>query len=266
MNQPTRPVMITGASGALGGAVTEYLSGLGWPLRLTDIAPFPGEVPAGCTFTRADLEDGVMILRIAEGCGTILHFGGVSFERPFEEILGPNIRGIFHVYEAARRERARVVFASSNHPIGFHEVAEPLDADCSLLPDTFYGLSKAYSELMGATYWHKHGVENVNLRIGSCYPEPTQARHLATWLSYGDLNRFCERATLADATGHLIVWGASANSRTYWRQDGRHAIGWAPQDSADGYADTLADKIDPNPVAQRYQGGFFAAMDYSRDT
>ncbi len=70
---------------------------------------------------KADLNDGVALLRQAEGCGAILHFGGVSVERPFEEVLGPNLRGLYHVYEAARREGARVIFASSNHSIGFHE-------------------------------------------------------------------------------------------------------------------------------------------------
>src|SRR4051812_2912599 len=115
---PDKPVLLTGASGALGRVLTRRLAEAGWMLRLTDIAPFPDAVPAGCTFTRADLNDGVAILRLAEGCGTILHFGGVSVERPFEEVLGPNIRGVYHVYEAARRERARVLFASSNHAIG----------------------------------------------------------------------------------------------------------------------------------------------------
>ena len=83
-------------------------------------------MPAGATFTRADLNDGVTILRLAEGCGAIVHFGGVSVERPFEEVLGPNIRGLFHIYEAARREGARVIFASSNHSIGFHERTETI--------------------------------------------------------------------------------------------------------------------------------------------
>ena len=80
--------------------------------------------PHGAAFTRADLNDGVTILRLAEGCGAIVHLGGVSVERPFEEVLGPNIRGLFHIYEAARREGARVIFASSNHSIGFHERTE----------------------------------------------------------------------------------------------------------------------------------------------
>ena len=259
-----RPVLLTGASGALGRQIAAYLGGLGWPLVLTDIAPFPDALPSSARFVPADLEDGVAILRLAEGCGTILHFGGVSTEHPFETVIGPNIRGIFHVYEAARRERARVVFASSNHAIGFHEVSEPLDADCALMPDTYYGLSKAYAELMGRMYWFKHGVENVNLRIGSCFPEPTSARHLATWLSYADISRLCERATLAERTGHCVIWGASANSRTYWRSDARGRIGWLPEDSADGCADRVGTIVPEDPVERRYQGGSYPAMEFSR--
>ncbi len=118
---PAKPVLLTGASGALGRVLVRSLGALGWRLVLTDIAPFPDAIPAGATFTSADLSDGVTILRLAEGCGTIIHLGGVSVERPFEEVIGPNIRGLYHIYEAARREKARVIFASSNHSVGFHE-------------------------------------------------------------------------------------------------------------------------------------------------
>jgi uronate dehydrogenase len=264
MPAPTRPVLLTGASGALGRQIARGLGALGFPLRLTDVAPFPDPLPSGATFTAADLNDGVAILRLAEGCGTILHFGAVSVDRPFEEVIGPNIRGLYHIYEAARRERARVVFASSNHAIGFHERTEKLDDDCSLLPDSYYGLSKAYGELMGRLYWHKHGVESVLVRIGSCFPEPTDARMLSTWLSYGDLVRLTERAVLAKQTGCIVVWGASNNSRSFWGRDGREVIGWAPQDSADAFALKLAGKTSGNEVAERFQGGVYAANEYSR--
>ncbi|MBV8575959.1 MAG: NAD(P)-dependent oxidoreductase, partial [Acetobacteraceae bacterium] len=219
---PTKPVLLTGASGALGRVLTRALSEQGWTLRLTDIVEFPEAVPQGARFTKADLQDGVTILRLAEGCGAILHFGGASVERPFEEVIGPNIRGLYHIYEAARRERARVVFASSNHAIGFHERSERLDDDCPLSPDGYYGLSKAYGELMGRLYWDKHGVESVSIRIGSSFPEPTDERMLATWLSYGDLSRLIARCVLAERTGCAIIWGASKNSRmTWWGRDAR---------------------------------------------
>jgi uronate dehydrogenase len=262
---PLKPVLLTGASGNLGRHLTKALSAEGWTLRLTDIAPFPDPMPKGATFARADLNDGVTILRLAEGCQAILHFGGVSTEHPFEEVLGPNIRGLFHIYEAARREKARVIFASSNHSIGFYERSETIDTDCRYRPDGYYGLSKAYGELMGRLYFDKHGVESVNIRIGSCFPEPTNARMLATWLSYPDLARLAIRCVVTPQVDYAVIWGASRNTRmTWWRNDDRAKIGWEPQDSADPYAGQLSGKVSDDPVEERYMGGQYPAMDYSR--
>jgi len=259
-----RPVLLTGASGGLGRVLAKALGEQGFTLKLTDIAPFPDALPPRAQFTRADLNDGVALLRLAEGCGTILHFGGISIDRPFEEVLGANLRGLYHIFEAARRERARVVFASSNHSIGFHERSEKLDADCSHEPDSYYGLSKAYGELMGRMYWNKHGVESLSVRIGSCFPEPVDARMLATWLSYGDLSRMMACAIRAPKVECSVIWGASANSRSFWGKDAREMIGWQPQDSADIFAGQLKDKTSGNPVTERYQGGGYCAAEYSR--
>lgn len=262
---PAKPVLLTGASGALGRVLVRSLGALGWQLALTDIAPFPDEIPAGATFTSADLSDGVAILRLAEGCGTIIHLGGVSVERPFEDVIGPNIRGLYHIYEAARREKARVIFASSNHSVGFHERTQSLPPDTAFLPDGYYGLSKAYGELMGRLYWFKHGVESVFIRIGSCFAEPSNARMLASWLSYNDLSRLVERCVLTPTVGCTVVWGTSNNTRmTWWRDDARHALGWAPVDSADPFAGQLAGKVSGDPVEERYMGGAYCSIDYSR--
>jgi uronate dehydrogenase len=261
-----KPVLLTGASGNLGRMLTKALAAEGWTLRLTDITPFADPIPSGASFTKADLNDGVTISRLAEGCGAIVHLGGVSVERPFEEVLGPNIRGLYHIYEAARREHARVIFASSNHSIGFHERSESIGADTQFLPDGFYGLSKAYGELMGRLYWFKHGVESVFIRIGSSFPEPTNARMLASWLSYPDLARLVVRCVTTGKVGCRVVWGASNNARmTWWRDDDREVLDWTPLDSADPFAGQLAGKVSDDPVEERYMGGGFCSLDYSRE-
>ena len=262
---PAKPVLLTGASGALGRVLTRSLGALGWKLVLTDIAPFADPLPAGAVFIKADLSDGVTILRLAEGCGTIIHLGGVSVERPFEEVIGPNIRGLYHVYEAARREKARVIFASSNHAVGFHERTETIDTDDALLPDGYYGLSKAYGELMGRMYWFKHGVESISVRIGSAIREPVNARMLASWLSYPDFCRLMERCVLASSVGCEVIWGASKNARmTWWRDDARATVGWEPIDSADPFAGQLAGAVSGDPVEERYMGGAYCSIEYSR--
>lgn len=265
MPMPAKPVLLTGASGALGRTLTRSLSGLGWELRLTDIAPFPDEVPAGARFEKADIADAEAVRRMAEGCGAILHFGGVSVEKPFEEVLGPNIVGLYNVYEAAKAAGARVIFASSNHTVGFRRRDETITPNDSPMPDGYYGASKVWGEMMGRLYWAKHGVESVLVRIGSAFPEPVDERMLATWFSYDDLSRLMERAVLADRTECAIVWGTSDNSRmTWWADDSRDLLGWAPQDSADVFAHKVLGKVSPNPVVERHQGGGYCEMGYSR--
>jgi uronate dehydrogenase len=266
-NEAKKPVLLTGASGALGRVLAAALAQKGWRLRLTDIQPFPGPDPQGATFELADISDadGSGIRRLADGCSAILHFGGISVERPFDEVIGPNIRGLYNIYEAARDAKARVIFASSNHTVGFHRRDEVLDVDCTFRPDGYYGLSKAYGELMGELYFAKHGIESVLVRIGSCFPEPTDARMLATWLSYDDLVSLCECALRADKVGCIKIWGTSNNSRmTWWKGDARDVIGWLPTSSADKYADALAGKTTGDSVVERHQGGAYCRVDYSR--
>jgi len=261
---PDKPVLLTGASGTIGRLLTERLTALGWTLRLTDLVPFPSPLPAGATFQKIDLEDRTAVRDIAEGCGLILHFGGVSTEQSFEAILGPNLRGGFHIYEAAREEKARVVFGSSNHAVGLYERSTLLDDDCLLRPDGFYGLSKAYVELLGRLYWEKHAVESVLIRIGSVLPEVPDERILSTWISQGDFVRLIECCAAAPSVGCMVMWGASNNSRSFWRRDARDRLGWAPLDSADDQADRVLGRVTDSPVAERYQGGKFVTVDYTR--
>lgn len=259
-----KPILLTGASGALGRMLARELAAAGHKLRLTDIAPFPEPLPEGAVFEAADLNDGVTIARLAEGVSHILHFGGISVDRPFEEVFGPNLRGLYHIYEAARREGARVAFASSNHSIGFHLRETKLDADCAFRPDSFYGLSKAYGELMGRMYWDKHGVENINYRIGSCFPQPIDRRMLSTWLSYADLARLVGCTLAAPRLGHAVIWACSANPASYWGADHRDRIGWQPQDNAEVWRAAMEPITTNNPAIEQHQGGGYCAPGYSR--
>lgn len=51
---------------------------------------------------------------------------------------------------------------------------------------------------------------------------------------------------------------------TWWRDDAREALGWTPRDSADPYAGQLAGRVTDNPVVERYMGGAFCGIDYTR--
>ena len=257
-----KKLLLTGASGNLGRMLAPRLTQAGYRMRLSDIAPFPDELPEGAEFIQADLTDAPAIADLVRGTDAILHFGGISVEQPYDLVAKANLMGVTHIFEAARAEKQRVVFASSNHTIGFYTRDEMLSTDEPFRPDGYYGLSKAYGELLGRMMFDKHGIESVHLRIGSCLPEPTEARHLSTWLSHDDLVRLLIAAVEAPRTDIAVVWGVSANASRWWEKDDAARIGYVPQDDASRFGD-LAETGDP--VSRRFQGGTFTAHDYSRE-
>src|SRR3954469_24584409 len=199
-------LLLTGAAGALGRVLRESLKADCRVMRLSDKAAMEpareGEEVVTC-----DLADKKAVDELVRGCDAIVHLGSVSVERPFEEVLDANIRGIFHVYEGARRHGCkRVVFASSNHVIGFHKQGEMLDATSPRRPDGYYGLSKSYGEDLSRFYFDRYGIETACLRIGSSCPEPKDRRMLITWLSYGDLGRLVRACLAAPRLGHTILY------------------------------------------------------------
>lgn len=252
-------LLLTGAAGNLGQVLRPRLKAHADVLRVSDLAEVgpaaPGEEALPC-----DLADAAAVSRLVQGVDAIVHLGGVSVERPFEEILPANIQGVYNLFEAARLHGVqRVVFASSNHVIGFYEQGKQLDADVPLRPDGYYGLSKAYGENLSRFYFDRYGIETVCLRIGSSFPEPKDRRMMVTWLSYDDLTDLVVRSLFTPNVGHLIAYGASANRDSWWDNHGAAALGFAPKDSSEIFR-AQVEALPPLPAddpAARYQGGAF---------
>ncbi|WP_223488648.1 NAD-dependent epimerase/dehydratase family protein [Pseudomonas sp. A-RE-19] len=259
---PFNRLLLTGAAGGLGKVLRERLRPYARVIRLSDIANMAPAIDECEEVVPCDLADKQAVHQLIEGVDAILHFGGVSVERSFEEILGANICGVFHIYEAARRHGVkRVIFASSNHVIGFYKQDKTLDAHSPRRPDSYYGLSKSYGEDMAGFYFDRYGIETVSIRIGSSFPEPQNRRMMSTWLSFDDMTRLLERALYTPNVGHTVVYGMSDNKHVWW--DNRFAthLGYAPQDTSE----VFREKVEAQPMpakddpARVYQGGAFVA-------
>lgn len=111
-----RTVLLTGAAGGLGTLMRGLLPAYGYELRLLDLRPIEGEPDA----ITADLGDKEALREAVRGVDAIIHLAGISLESTFDKILKANIEGTYNLYEAAREEGVRrIVFASSNHAVGF---------------------------------------------------------------------------------------------------------------------------------------------------
>lgn len=263
-----KTMLITGAGGLLGSTLREHLRS--WPVRLrlsdiTELTPVSANEEIHC----CDLADWHEVNNLVQGCDAIIHLGGVSTENTFDNILSSNIAGTYNLFEAARRHgKPRILFASSNHVVGFHDRQTRLDASAALRPDSLYGVSKGFGELLARYYYDKFGMESASVRIGSCFEQPRDRRMLATWLSADDFVDLIERVFDADYLGCPVVYGASNNREAWWDNHQVGYLGWQPRDSADRFRDAphlQPTKTDPNDPAVRFQGGKFAAAGHFED-
>lgn len=254
-------LLITGAAGGLGSLARRRLTGLAATLRLSDIAPL-GTAAAHEELAPCDLADFPAVQALVAGCDGIVHFGGVSVERSWAEILPANIVGTYNIYEAARLQGVkRIFFASSNHAIGFYKRETRIDATDPVRPDSLYGVSKCFGEALARYYYDKYGVETAVVRIGSCFPEPKDHRMMATWLSEDDLVRLVERVFTAPRLGYATVFGASDNEEQWWDNRCAGFLGWRPKDSSEQFraaVDARCEKPESEAPVNRYQGGSFA--------
>lgn len=257
-------LLLTGAAGQLGRVLREPLAQLCGPaqpyagLRLSDLRTDAARPDV----LACDLADRAATEHLLQGVATVVHLGGVAVESPFEGICDANIRGVFHLYEAARLAGTRrVVFASSNHTTGCTPQGEPVGPDSRMRPDGYYGVSKLFGEAMAQLYWDRYGIESVCLRLGSVTAQPEDRRALSTWLSHGDFWRLVRAALLAPHTGCLTVYGVSANPARWWSDDGWAQLGYTPQDSAEAWRPAVQDLTPaPDSPMARLQGGSFLGL------
>ena len=255
-------LLITGAAGGLGQMARARLAHLAETLRLSDIGDLGAAAPHE-ELVQCDLGDKAGVEALVAGCDGIVHLGGISVEDSWTPIRTANIDGMFNLYEAARAHgQPRIIFASSNHAIGFHRQTTHLDATAPTRPDGLYGVSKVFGEAIASMYHDKFGQETAIVRIGSCRPEPADHRMLATWLSPEDFVRLIECAFRAPVLGCPIIYGASDNDASWWDNSAVRYLGWRPRDNSEKFRADLDARLDrpaPEAPVSRYQGGVFTA-------
>jgi len=261
-------VLLTGAAGNIGGRLRRLLPPIYPELRLSDLKP-PADLRNDEEFVAAELGDLAAVEKAVAGVEGIIHLGGHAVEGSWETILNANIIGCRNLFEAARRQSvARVVFASSNHAVGFYPRVERIGSAVTVRPDTRYGLSKAFGEALGALYADKYGLRVLCLRIGNLGDKPLDQRRLSIWLSPDDLVQLIRIGLEHPDLEYEIFYGASLNERAWWDNSRAYAYGYRPAGRAEAFRDqAMAEqaKLAPDPVGDFYQGGSFCAEEFAGD-
>ena len=261
-------VLITGAAGNIGRTLRTHLKGRYALLRLTDVAPqAPAE--AGEEVATVDIRDMAAVERSMEGIDCVIHLAAIPEEDSWDKILPMNIEGCYNVFEAARRQGVRrVVFASSNHAVGFHRRETFIDTQVQPRPDGRYGVSKVFGEAVGRLYADKYAISVACLRIGSfrASDRPSESRHLLTWISHRDMAQLARRCVEHPAYHFVVVYGVSDNLRNRWDNTPAKFLGYRPQDNAEVFAAEVANSPPEDPIAAQFHGGMYCPIEFVGDT
>jgi uronate dehydrogenase len=263
-----RKVLMTGAGGGVGTRLRTLLKPIYPELILSDLKA-PEDLREDEKFIAADLADFGEVEAAVAGVDGIVHLGGYSIEGPWETILQSNIIGTYNLFEAARRQGVkRVVFASSNHAVGFYPRHQTIGVDVVPLPDTRYGLSKLFGEGVGSLYAYKHGIGVLSIRIGNFGDRPLDERRLAIWLKPDDLVSLIRIGLERPDLVYEVVYGMSDNKRAWWDNELAHALGYQPQGQSEPFAEAVLAAqaaLPKDEVGDYFQGGPFCSQEFDAD-
>ena len=246
-------VVVTGASGLIGGLVLKNL-GERFDFRAVNRRRVEG-VPCW----QADVADFDAIRPAFEGADAVVHLSAYTQDiHQWEGTLSVNIVGTYNVFEAARQAGVRrVVFASSGstmlgyekeYPYGelargeYEKVPDKWTLITHLWPvrpDSIYGVSKVFGEVLGRYYSDYHGLSVVCLRIGAVLDtdRPKLVRHFPGYLSQADIVQAIRLALEAPESLRYTVCDIISDNRWRWRdiEHARRVLGYVPTGSSDGF-------------------------------
>ena len=243
---PKSKVLITGASGLIGGLVLENLS------EKYDFSALNRRKVEGIHFRQADISNLDEILPAFEGIDTVLHLSAYLADvNDWENTNIVNIKGTYNVFEAASRNNvSRVVFASSGSTMLGYELDNPygpiargehekipstwklVDYKDPVRPDSLYGVSKIFGETLGRYFSDYHGMSVINIRLGAVLDtdKPKLVRHYPGYLSQSDCVQIIDLCLSAPASMKFEIFDAISDNNLKWR-DTSHAttmLGWNP--------------------------------------
>jgi uronate dehydrogenase len=229
-------VLVTGSAGAIGRPVCEELLRRGHRVRGLDRVSTPGPVES----VVVDLVDRDGVRGALRGVDTVVHLAAHPDDADFSVLEGPNVRGLFHVLDAARLEGVRrVILASSIQALGEWWVQsrpEPAGVrDGS--PTNHYALTKVWAEHMGEMYARCHGLSIIAVRVAFMVRNAAEASRLVqrqvqdTYLSRADVGRFFALGVEAPPIQFAVLYAVGVGGERWFDMEpARRLLGFEARD------------------------------------
>jgi len=171
-------VLMTGTYGRCGTALLDHLD---HDITCFNRSDRPDDHPYGGYETVVgNVSDRAAIVGAVDDHDAIVHLAAYPYvESTWEDVLEPNIIGMYNALEAARRNEVETfVFGSTNHVVGmyetdrapeiYHQTDFVIDEDTPPRPDSFYGATKAFGEDLLRYYIENHDYPEQGYCLRIC--------------------------------------------------------------------------------------------------
>jgi uronate dehydrogenase len=248
-------VLVTGARGEVGRGVLPCLQER-FSLRLLSRDPPSGDPRR----VQADLLDWNALSSAMSGVESVLHLAiapghtGVYEDDAFNDRrFDVNVKGTFHVFEAARRAKVRrIVHVSSLMVVWGYGQTGPVAGDAPPRPVGTYALTKMLSEEIARHYAETHNMEVITLRISAPLdindPECIRQAVRPQQTPMPDLAQAFVRALTVPLQRYEVVTIVGESSRRIWDLGpARRILGYEPRYRLDDLGVTWADPFAVEP-------------------
>lgn len=231
-------VLITGSAGNIGRTVSKRLRERGHFIRGFDVKPTENvdESIVG------SIQEAPALDAAAESVDTLIHLAAETNERDFMTRLLPNnFIGVYHVMEAARKNKVhRVILASSIHVMyGLWDFKKIIRIEDGVSPTNHYGIGKIFSEQIGLMYSMNHGISVIGVRLGWVFGGPhalkvcKDTNWTSIFFSHRDCAEFFMRCVETPNVDYAVLYATSKHPPGGPGMDlepARRIIGYQPQD------------------------------------
>ena len=182
-----------------------------------------------------DVADAAAVGAAMSGVDALVHLAAQPHDRPFPELLGPNVVGLYNVMDAARANGVkRVVLASSMMVVsGWMEDPQRVATVGERRPHNHYALTKVWAEQMGELYARRGGMSVIAVRLGWMVRNPDEARHMLRskifdcYVSRADGARALAAAVEArDITFEVVYAASRGGERVFDMEPARRLLGF----------------------------------------
>ncbi|CAN5390917.1 N/A [soil metagenome] len=193
----TKKILITGAAGRIAQWILPLLSD---DFELILVDQKSGEM-GGREILPLDITNYADVLAAMQGVDAVVHLAicsgrdyvtnnelfqadeGEEYLRFNEASIDVNVRGSYHIFEAARAAGVKRVVFGSSLTVLLGQPAYPSFSDAlPIRPSNFYAVTKLWGEQLGEYFSRRHSMTVYCLRFGNPYPQPSAAKFKA-WMS-----------------------------------------------------------------------------------